>query len=121
MAKTSSHPYNLPHHTRGSHNPYRTQSHIPATFRAISTPKARARNCIVANHSSGGLMLMIDEEVPVKTDDRIVVCYRPQADIAQEIERVVTVRHYQRGRSIGGAFLDAPAPAPLMAGLPLAH
>lgn len=100
---------------------YRTQSHIPATFRAISTPKARARNCIVANHSSGGLMLLIDEEVPVKADDRIVVCYRPQADHAQEIERVVTVRHYQQGRSIGGAFIDAPAPSSLMTSSPLSH
>lgn len=99
---------------------YRIQSHIPATFRAISTPRARARNCIVANHSSGGLMLMIDEDVPVKADDRIIVCYRPQADLTQEIERIVTVRHHQRGRSIGGAFIDAPAPPPPPARMHLA-
>ncbi len=100
---------------------YRIQSHIPATYRALSTPRARARSCIVGNHSSGGLMLMINEEVPVKTDDRIIVCYRPQADAAQEIERIVTVRHHQRGRSIGGAFIDAPVLPQSVAGVSLAH
>lgn len=100
---------------------YRIQTHIPATFRALSTPKARARNCIVANHSSGGVMLVIDEDVPVKADDRIIVCYRPQAELTLEIERIITVRHHQRGRSIGGAFIDAPAPPPPLAGVSLVH
>lgn len=85
---------------------YRMQTRIPATYRALSTPKSRARHGIVANHSRNGLMLMIDEEVPVKTDDRIVVCYRPQVDLAQEVERIITVRHHQRGRTLGGAFVD---------------
>lgn len=93
---------------------YRTPAHIPATYRALSTPKARARNCVVANQSTGGLLLAIDEEVPVKANDRLIVCYRPQTDISQEIERIITVRHHLRGNSIGGAFIDAPVQPPLM-------
>lgn len=96
---------------------YRMQTRIPATYRALSTPRSRARHGIVANHSRNGLMLMIDEEVPVKANDRLVVCYRPQANLDQEIERIITVRHHQRGRSLGGAFIEAPPSSPAMASL----
>ena len=92
---------------------FRVKIDGPATFRALSTPKSRARDCAVANQSKGGLLLLINEEVPIKTDDRLIVCYRPQVKVAGEIERIITVRHYERGASIGGAFIDAPFPPPL--------
>lgn len=85
---------------------YRTRSNIAATFRALSTPRARARQCVVADQSNGGLLLHIGEEVPIKTDDRLIVSYRPDADSPQEIERIISVRHYERGSRIGGAFID---------------
>lgn len=94
---------------------FRIKSHIPATFRAVSTPKARARHCIVANQSSGGLLLQIGDEVPVKIDDRLIVCYRPREELAEEVERIITVRHYERGAGIGGAFLESPLSTPLRA------
>ena len=90
---------------------FRSVTHIPATFRALSTPKGRARHCVVANQSSGGLLLRIDEEVPVKANDRLVVCFCPQEGLAQEIERIISVRHYEHGNTIGGSFIDAPLPS----------
>ncbi|MDD2467831.1 MAG: hypothetical protein PHI97_27955 [Desulfobulbus sp.] len=92
---------------------YRRATHIPATFRALSTPKGRARQCVVANQSSGGILLHIEEDVPVKTNDRLVVCFRSQDEITLELERVITVRHYEHGSRIGGAFIDALQPPPL--------
>ncbi|MGD9947088.1 MAG: hypothetical protein AB7U29_01265 [Desulfobulbus sp.] len=89
---------------------YRVATHIPATFRALSTSKGRARYCVVGNQSSGGLLLRINEDVPVKTNDRLVICLRPQEEDTQEIERIITVRHYEHGGSIGGAFIDVPLP-----------
>jgi hypothetical protein len=89
---------------------FRTKSNITATFRALSTPRARARQCVVADQSNGGLLLRIGEDVPIKTDDRLIVSYRPDADAPQEIERVISVRHYEQGRRIGGAFIDALPP-----------
>lgn len=88
---------------------YRVVTHIPASFRALTTPRGRARHCVVANQSSGGLLLHIDKDVPVKTNDRLIVCYRPE-DISREIERIITVRHYEQGRGIGGAFSDVFSP-----------
>jgi hypothetical protein len=85
---------------------FRIKTHIPATVRAISTPRVRARHCIVADQSNGGLLLRIDEEVPVKTEDRLIVRYRPQNEMAEEIERIIAVRHHLRGSRIGGAFVD---------------
>lgn len=93
---------------------YRIITCIPATYRALSTPKGRARHCVVANQSSGGLLLHIDEDVPVKTNDRLIVCFRSPEGIAQEIERIITVRHYEHGNSIGGAFTDIPLASPPM-------
>lgn len=87
---------------------YRIPINIPATYRAFSTPKTRARHCIVANQSSGGLLLRITEDVPVKKEDRLIVCYRQQTHFPVEIERVLSVRHYDRGHCIGGAFVNEP-------------
>ena len=85
---------------------YRKKTNIPGSFRAVSTPKARARHCVIADHSTGGLLLQIAVEVPIKQDDRLIVCYRPDLDSPHEIERIITVRHYDRGNRIGGAFID---------------
>jgi len=90
---------------------YRQKTNIAASFRALSTPKARARQCVIADHSNGGLLLAITEEVPIKQDDRLIVCYRPDADSPHEIERIISVRHYHQGSRIGGAFLDVAAQA----------
>jgi hypothetical protein len=100
---------------------FRAKTHIPATFRALSTPKSRARDCVVANQSNGGLLLQINEAVPVKTNDRLIVCYRPLVEVAGEIERIITVRHYERGATIGGAFIDAPFPPPLRVNTIMLH
>lgn len=86
---------------------YRQKSHINGSFRALSTPRSRARQCIIADHSSGGLLLTITDDVPIKEDDRLIVSYRPTPDEPHEIERIITVRHYQRGSRVGGAFIDA--------------
>ena len=85
---------------------FRQKSHITGSFRALSTPKSRARQCIIADHSNGGLLLTITEDVPIKQDDRLIVCYRPTPDEQHEIERVITVRHFLPGSHIGGAFTD---------------
>ena len=86
---------------------FRQKSHIIGTFRALSTPKSRARQCIIADHSNGGLLLAITDAVPIKQDDRLIVCYRPTPDDPHEIERIITVRHFQQASRIGGAFIDA--------------
>lgn len=88
---------------------YRQKTNIAASFRALSTPRSRARQCVIADHSNGGLLLAITEEVPIKPDDRLIVSYRPDAGSPQEIERIISVRHYHRGSRIGGAFLDVSA------------
>lgn len=85
---------------------YRTKSRISGSFRALSTPRARARQCIIADHSDGGLLLAITDEVPIKENDRLIVSYLPDIDATQEIERIISVRHYQHGKRIGGAFLE---------------
>jgi hypothetical protein len=90
---------------------YRQKTNITGSFRALSTPRARARQCIIADHSTGGLLLAITDEVPIKQDDRLIVCYRPNADSAHEVERIISVRHYDRGNRIGGAFIDVDAHA----------
>lgn len=87
---------------------YRTKTNISANFRALSTPKSRARQCTIADQSSGGLLLQIPERLPIKKDDRLIVSYRPDSSFTQEIERIITVRHYDLGHRLGGAFLDAP-------------
>jgi hypothetical protein len=86
---------------------FRQKSHITGSFRALSTPKSRARQCIIADHSNGGLLLAITDDVPIKQDDRLIVCYRPTPDDPHEIERIITVRHFQQASRIGGAFIDA--------------
>ncbi len=85
---------------------YRQKTHINGSYRALSTPKERARHCIIADHSSGGLLLQVTEEVPIKNDDKLIVNYRLDSNAAQEIERIISVRHYNLGRHIGGAFVD---------------
>jgi hypothetical protein len=89
---------------------YRQKANISGSYRALTTPKTRARQCVIADHSNGGLLLAITDDVPVKKDDRLIVCYRPDVDSPHEIERIITVRHYARGSRIGGAFIDAPPP-----------
>ena len=39
--------------------------------------------------------------VPIKQDDRLIVCYRPTPDDPHEIERIITVRHFQHASRIG--------------------
>nr|WP_321465411.1 PilZ domain-containing protein [uncultured Desulfobulbus sp.] len=85
---------------------FRVPTHIPATFRAFATPKDRACSCVVVNRSSGGLLLHLDDDVPVQTNDRLIVCFRPHEGGGQEIERAITVRHFEHGRRIGGSFDD---------------
>lgn len=86
---------------------YRQKTNITGNFRALSTPKARARQCVIADQSNGGLLLAITDEVPINQDDQLIVCYRPDLDASHEIERVITVRHYDQGSRIGGAFIEA--------------
>lgn len=85
---------------------YRQKTNIAGTFRALTTPRNRARKCLIADQSLGGLLLTINEMVPVKQDDRLIVCYRPTPDAPHEIERIINVRHYAQGQAIGGAFID---------------
>jgi hypothetical protein len=85
---------------------YRKKTHIVGSFRALTTPKTRARQCVIADHSNGGLLLTINDEVPIKEDDRLIVCYRPDADSPHEVERIIRVRHYNHGQRLGGAFID---------------
>jgi len=85
---------------------YRQKSHLIGSFRTPSSPRERAHRCIIADHSSGGLLLQVAEEVPIKPDDRLIVCYRPDSSSPQEVERVLSVRHCAPGRRIGGAFID---------------
>jgi len=85
---------------------FRVATNIPATFRALSTPKGRAKPCMVTNRSSGGLLLHINGDVPVQANDRLIVRFRPEDEFAPEIERIITVRHYERGQSIGGSYTD---------------
>lgn len=87
---------------------YRVRSSIQASFRALSTPRARARQCVIADHSNGGLLIETSEAAPIKQDDRLIVCYRPEGDALHEIERIIRVRHHDQGRRIGGAFVDEP-------------
>ena len=86
---------------------YRQKINITGSFRALSTPKARARQCVIADQSNSGLLLEITDDVPIKQDDQLIVCYRPDLDASHEIERVITVRHYDQGSRIGGAFAEA--------------
>jgi len=88
---------------------YRIKSSIQATFRALSTPSTRARQCVIVDISTGGLLLNAQEAVPVGKDDRLVVCYRPEGELI-ELERIIRVRHLDQGRRIGGAFVDEPPP-----------
>ena len=89
---------------------YRQKSDISGYFRALSTPRARARHCIIADQSNGGLLLYVTEEVPIKTDDRVIVSYRPDSSFPREIEKTIRVRHYEPGHSLGGAFVETFPP-----------
>ncbi len=86
---------------------YRQKTHIMAHFRALSTPRARARNCIIADQSNGGLFLLVTEEVPIKQDDHIIVSYRPENSFSQEVEKTLRVCHYHPEHGIGGAFIES--------------
>ncbi len=88
---------------------YRKKTHTTCTLRALSTPKKRARPGIVADESSGGLLLQITEEIPIQEKDQLIVSYRQDGGSLQEIERIISVRHYDRGHRIGGAFIDMAA------------
>ena len=85
---------------------YRQQSHIIGYFRALSTPRERARHCIIADQSVGGLLLKITDEVPIKKNDQLIVSYRPDSNSPLEIEKIISVRHHALGHRIGGAFID---------------
>lgn len=98
---------------------YRQKANIAGSYRALTTPKVRARQCVIADQSNGGLLLAITDDVPIKEDDRLIVSYRPDADAPYEIERIITVRHYDRGSRIGGAFIDLPPHQ--QAGAPILH
>ena len=87
---------------------YRQKSHIMAHLRALSTPRARARSCIIADQSNGGLLLQVMEEVPIKQDDHIIVSYRPDSSFSQEIEKTLRVCHYHPEHGFGGAFIEPP-------------
>ena len=85
---------------------YRRKTNISATFRAATTPKIRARNCTIADQSEGGLLLQINEAVPVNTNDHLIVSFFTGSATLMETERVISVRHYDEGLRIGGAFVD---------------
>lgn len=85
---------------------YRQKTHIIGHFRAISTPRERARNCIIADQSKGGLLLQVTEELPIKPNDQVIVSYRPDSSFTREIEKTIRVCHYQPGYGIGGAFIE---------------
>jgi hypothetical protein len=87
---------------------YRQKTHIIAHFRALSTPRARARSCIIADQSKGGLLLQVMEDVPIKQDDHVIVSYRPDNSFSQEIEKTLRVCHYHPEHGIGGAFIEPP-------------
>jgi len=86
---------------------YRQKSHIVGSFRAYSSPKERSRRCVIADQSLGGLLLHVQDDLPIKHDDRLIVSYPPDSGSLREIERVISVRHYTPGSRIGGAFVDA--------------
>ncbi len=86
---------------------FRQKSHIVGSVRAFSSPKERSRRCVIADQSIGGLLLHVQEDLPIKQDDRLIVSYPPDNDSHREIERVISVRHYTPGYRIGGAFVDA--------------
>lgn len=88
---------------------FRQKTNIAASYRALTTPRSRARPCVIADQSNGGLLLAISDDVPVAQDDRLIVSYFPDVDARHEIERVVRVRHHERGSRIGGAFIDDSA------------
>jgi len=90
---------------------YRQKTHLIGSIRAPSSPRERAHRCVIVDHSSGGLLLQMAEEVPIKPEDRLIVSYRPDSSFSREIERVLSVRHYLPGRCIGCAFIDDRAEA----------
>jgi len=85
---------------------YRQKTHILGHFRALSTPRARARSCIIVDQSKGGLLLQVMEEVPIKQDDHVIVSYRPNNSFSQEIEKTLRVCHYHPEHGIGGTFIE---------------
>jgi len=87
---------------------FRQKTNLSCSIRPFSTPKERARHCIIADQSSGGLLLHVTDEVPIRHNDTLIVSYRPDSNSSQEIERIISVRHYHPGRHIGGAFIDTP-------------
>jgi len=85
---------------------YRQKSHIVGSFRAFSSSKEHSRRCVIADQSMGGLLLHVQEDLPIKQDDHLIVSYPPDSSSHREIERVISVRHYTPGYRIGGAFVD---------------
>jgi len=95
---------------------YRQKANIAGSLRTMTTPRIRARQCRVVDYSAGGLLLAINDALPIKKDDRLIVSYRPNAD-SSEIERVIMVRHCQSGSLVGCAFIDNGAGLPASATL----
>ena len=85
---------------------FRRKTQLVGTVRALTTPRRRARQCTIADQSSGGLLLRLDEEVPVKKDDRLIVSIPLEGQATQMVERIISVRHCDLGLGIGGAFVD---------------
>lgn len=85
---------------------FRKKTEISGTVRPLTTPKQRARQCTIADHSTGGLLLHLADEVPVRKDDKLIVSYQPDIYSSMEVERVITVRHLDGAMRIGGAFID---------------
>lgn len=87
---------------------FRQKTNLSCSIRPFSTPKERARHCTIADQSSGGLLLHVTDEVPIKPNDILIVSYRPDSNSPREIERIISVRHYHPGHHIGAAFIDNP-------------
>ena len=85
---------------------YREKTLLIGHFRALSTPRVRAKRCIIADQSNGGLLLLTTEDVPIKKDDQVIVSYRSGRFALIETENIISVRHYDPGHCIGGAFID---------------
>ena len=89
---------------------YRRQVHIAAHVRFVSEPPASARPCIIADQSNGGLLLTLNDQIPVQQNDTLIVAYRPDHAAHRDIERMISVRHFNQLGRIGGAFVNVERP-----------
>ena len=85
----------------------RTIVRTPGSIRAESTPRERAKACVIADLSLGGLRLQTTVPLPIKKNDRLVVRFCPDEGGSEEIERLLSVRHISPDFSVGCKFLDA--------------